>query len=104
MSRIASLAAAAALLGFSAAAASAAEPITVLSQGENFAVSYAPGYEGNVLGGGAVRVEGQGESQRIAYADGSLARRVPGLAVQVGGGNGDIVYLPLAASATLAAR
>ena len=95
---------AAALLGF-ATLAQAQEPFTVASQGESFAVEYAADYRGNILGGGVAHFEGQGRNATVRYADPTLGRRAAGLAVDRGGQNGDVVYLPLPQRAsTLAAR
>jgi hypothetical protein len=95
-------AAAAALISLSAASAFAA-PLTVLSQGETFAVQYDAGYTGNVVGGGAVRVSGQGESQQIAHVDPAFAHRAAGIPVFVGGSDGYVAYLPAAPSTSLMA-
>jgi hypothetical protein len=97
------LLAAAALLGASASAFAA--PLTVLGQGETFAVRYDAGHAGNIVGGGAVRVGGQGESQQVAHLDPAFARRAAGTPVFTGGSEGEVAYLPAAPSATqMAAR
>ncbi|MFD1109939.1 hypothetical protein [Pseudoroseomonas ludipueritiae] len=104
MSTFRTLLAATALLGAASAAASAA-PLTVTNQGENFAVSYAPGYTGNIVGGGFVRLEGNNRSLRIIHEDASFARQAAGIPVFTGGSEGNVAYLPTSgASNTLAAR
>jgi hypothetical protein len=85
------------------AAAPASAQITVLSQGESFAVQRAPADTGNIVGGGAVEVLGQGENFRIRHRDPAYAERAPGIPVPVGGANGDIVYLPPGNASSLAA-
>jgi len=102
MTRSRTLLAAAALLGLSGASALAA-PLTVTNQGENFAVSYADDYTGNILGGGMVRTEGKGRNLQIFYDDPQFARRAPGLPVFVGGSQGDVAYLPAPAGQGLMA-
>jgi hypothetical protein len=79
---------------FALAAAPASAQITVLSQGENFAVQRDPADTGNIVGGGAVEVLSQGETVQIRHRDPAYAERGPGIPVAVGGSNGDIVYLP----------
>jgi hypothetical protein len=96
------LLAAAALIGASSTAFAA--PLTVVNQGESFAVEYAEGYTGNIVGGGAVRVAGQGESQQIAHLDGRFVEQTAGIPVFVGGSEGTVAYLPLASSSQMAAR
>lgn len=86
-----------------ALAAPAGAQITVLSQGESFAVQRDPADTGNVVGGGAVEVLNQGENLRIRHRDPAYAERAPGLPVPVGGNNGDIVYLPPGHASSLAA-
>jgi hypothetical protein len=103
MSSIRTLLAAAALVGLSGATAFAT-PLTVVNQGENFAVEYDAGYTGNIVGGGTVRVAGQGESQVIAYSDPGFANRSAGIPVFTGGSEGSVAYLPVASSAAMAAR
>jgi hypothetical protein len=85
------------------AAVPASAQITVLSQGESFAVQRAPADTGNIVGGGAVEVLSQGENGRIRYRDPSYAERAPGIPFQVGGSNGDIVYLPTGSASSLVA-
>jgi alpha/beta superfamily hydrolase len=86
------------------AAAPASAQVTVLSQGENFAVQRDAADAGNIVGGGAVEVASQGEDIRIRHRDPAYAERAPGIPFQVGGGNGDVVYLqPGNASSLLAA-
>lgn len=82
------------LLGF-ASLAHAQEPFTVTSEGENFAVHYSREYSGNILGGGFAEFEGQGRNSTIRYADPTVGQQAAGLPVDLGGGNGDVVYLPL---------
>ncbi|MFC7553386.1 hypothetical protein ACFQU7_15720 [Pseudoroseomonas wenyumeiae] len=104
MSALRTLLAATALLGAASAAASAA-PLAVINQGESFAVEYAPGYAGNIVGGGFVRLEGNNRSLRIIHEDPSFARRAAGIPVFTGGSEGNVAYLPIgSASSTLAAR
>lgn len=104
MSAFRTLLAATALLGAASAAASAA-PLTVTSQGENFAVEYAPDYTGNIVGGGFVRLQGNNQSLRIIHDDASFARQASGIPVFTGGSEGHVAYLPASgASNTLAAR
>jgi hypothetical protein len=93
MSSFRTLLAAAALVGFSGAAA-LATPLTVTGTGENFAVAYAPDYTGNIVGGGVVRVTGNGESQQIAHLDRRFAQQPAGIPVFVGGSEGTVAYLP----------
>jgi hypothetical protein len=73
--------------------ASAQQPaITVLSQGENFAVEYGPGHSFNLVGGAAVRSVTGGEGGSIAYSDGR-AMQSPMLTNVTGQGeNQQIVY------------
>ncbi|RKK03941.1 hypothetical protein EBE87_03435 [Pseudoroseomonas wenyumeiae] len=98
------LLAATALLGAASAAASAA-PLAVINQGESFAVEYAAGYAGNIVGGGFVRLEGNNRSLRIIHEDPSFARRAVGIPVFTGGSEGDVAYLPVgSANSSLAAR
>jgi hypothetical protein len=86
------------------AAAPAHAQVTVLSQGENFAVQRDAADAGNIVGGGAVEVSSQGENIRIRHRDPAYAERAPGIPFQVGGGNGDVVYLqPGHASSLVAA-
>ncbi|MDJ0386922.1 hypothetical protein QMO56_02245 [Roseomonas sp. E05] len=104
MTRFPTFLAAAALLGLSGASALAA-PLTVTNQGENFAVTYADDYTGNILGGGLVQVEGRGRNLQIIYDDARFARRPAGFPVFLGGSEGDVAYLPTpTASGLLAAR
>ncbi|HWL80981.1 MAG TPA: hypothetical protein VNR89_08510 [Roseomonas sp.] len=93
MTRSRTLLAAAALLGLSGASALAA-PLVVTNQGENFAVTYADDYTGNIVGGGTVRTEGNSRNLRIIYDDAQFARRPAGLPVFRGGSEGDVAYLP----------
>jgi hypothetical protein len=83
-----------ALAAILALAAPASAQITVLSQGENFSVQRDPADTGNIVGGGRVEVLSQGENTSIRHRDPAYAERGPGIPFQVGGGNGDIVYLP----------
>jgi hypothetical protein len=86
------------------AAAPASAQITVLSQGENFAVQRNAADAGNIVGGGAVALADQGENLRIRHRDPAFAGRAPGIPFQVGGSHGDIVYLqPHHASGLVAA-
>lgn len=104
MSAFRTLLAATALLGAASAAATAA-PLAVTSQGENFAVDYAPDYTGNIVGGGFVRLEGNNQSLRIIHQDDRFARQAAGTPVFTGGSEGSVAYLPTSgASNTLAAR
>jgi hypothetical protein len=104
MTAFRTLLAATALLGAATAAASAA-PLAVTSQGESFAVEYAPDYTGNIVGGGFVRTEGNNRSLRIIHEDASFARQSAGIPVFIGGSEGNVAYLPASgASNTLAAR
>jgi hypothetical protein len=85
-------------------AAPASAQITVLSQGENFFVQRDPSDTGNIVGGGRVEVLNQGENFSIRHRDPAYAERGPGIPFQVGGGNGDVVYLqPDNASSLVAA-
>ncbi|MBO1077239.1 hypothetical protein [Roseomonas marmotae] len=95
-------AAAAALISLSAASAFAT-PLTVLSQGETFAVQYDPSDTGSIVGGGAVRVMGQGESQQITHVEARFAHRMAGIPVFTGGSEGGIAYLPAGASSSVMA-
>ncbi|MCI0753661.1 hypothetical protein [Teichococcus vastitatis] len=85
--------AAAALMGLAAGSA-LAEPLTVNSQGENFAVTYDRAYTGNVVGGGAVQVENRGQNLRIVHQDPNFTRHSAGIPVFEGGSEGNVVYLP----------
>jgi hypothetical protein len=104
MSALRTLLAATALLGAASATATAA-PLAVTSQGENFAVDYAPDYTGNIVGGGFVRTEGNNRSLRIIHQDPSFARQAAGIPVFTGGSEGNVAYLPASrASSSLAVR
>jgi len=103
MFRIMSFGAAlAAILALGAAPASA--QITVLSQGETFAVQRDPADTGNIVGGGSVEVLSQGENVRIRHRDPAYVERAPGIPVAVGGSNGDIAYLPPGNASSLLAE
>jgi hypothetical protein len=84
---------ASALLAGFAGAAVAAEPITILGQGENFAVDYSND-GGNILGGGPVRVTGHGESAIYQHAPNGPAQRgwLPNVVSQ--GEAGRVLYTP----------
>ncbi|MFC7556462.1 hypothetical protein ACFQU7_35880 [Pseudoroseomonas wenyumeiae] len=86
-----------------ALAAPAGAQITVLSQGENFSVRRDAADTGNIVGGGAVEVLSQGENIGIRHRDPTFAERAPGIPFQVGGSNGDIVYLPSGWASSLVA-
>jgi hypothetical protein len=86
------------------AAVPASAQIIVLSQGENFSVQRDAADTGNIVGGGVVDVLGQGENVRIRYHEPSYAKRAPGIPVEVGGSNGDIVYLAPGNASTLVAE
>ena len=104
MSALRTLFAATALLGAASAAASAA-PLATATQGESFAVAYAPGYAGNIVGGGFVRLEGNSRSLRIIHEDASFAHQAAGIPVFTGGSEGNVAYLPAGtANSALAAR
>jgi hypothetical protein len=92
MTAFRSLFAAAALMG--AAANASAALLTVTGTGENFAVAYASGSTGTIVGGGAVRVTGNGESQQIAHLDHRFAQQPAGIPVFVGSSEGTVAYLP----------
>jgi hypothetical protein len=94
---------AAAALAASTAAASAA-PLTVLNQGESFAVQHDPSYTGNIVGGGFVRTEGNNQTLTIHYSNPDFAHRTAGVPVFTGGSEGTVVYLPSGNAAVLAAR
>lgn len=70
-----------------------AQTLTVTGTGENFAVDYGPSRGGNILGGGAVDLQGGGHDGRIIYRDASFARRRDGTVMDQGG-EGHLVYLP----------
>jgi hypothetical protein len=91
MSSFRTLLAAAALVGFSGAAA-LATPLTVTGTGENFAVAYAPSYTGNIVGGGVVASETRGKDNRVAYAQANHSM-TSGIPVFVGGSEGNVAYL-----------
>jgi hypothetical protein len=84
--------------------APASAQITVLSQGETFAVQRDPADTGNIVGGGAVEVLNQGETVSIRHRDPAYAERAPGIPVAVGGSNGDIVYLSPGSASSLVAE
>ncbi|MBO1073344.1 hypothetical protein [Roseomonas marmotae] len=92
MTAFRTLLAATALLATSAATVSA-NPLTVQSQGETFAVQYAADHTGNILGGGAVRTEGNGNSLRIIHLNNAFARQPSGIPTFSGGSEGSIAYL-----------
>lgn len=92
---------AAALAGLFGAAQAA--PLSVTGQGENFGVTYADDHRGNILGGGAVRVEGNSRDLRIVHEDSRFTRRARGIPVDLGGGNGDLAYLPAPVAAGMIA-
>ncbi|MCI0754719.1 hypothetical protein [Teichococcus vastitatis] len=73
--------------------------IEVTNRGENFSVSRDPADDGNIVGGGTVVAIGRGENLSLSYQDPQFAERGPGIPYQVGGGNGDVVYLPPGLSA-----
>jgi CRP-like cAMP-binding protein len=103
MFRNASLSAAlVAMLALAAAPANA--QITVLSQGESFAVQRDPADTGSIVGGGSVEVLAQGENVRIRHVDPTYSEPAPGIPVAVGGSNGDVVYLPPNNAASLVAE
>jgi hypothetical protein len=82
----------AALLTTVLAGAASAEPFSVMSQGENFSVSYADDSD-NIVGGGRVSVIGNGNSMRIVYAEPGFAQQALGIPVFTGGSEGDVAYL-----------
>ena len=83
-----------ALLGLTATA-QARDAFSVTGMGENFAVEYAPGYSGNIVGGGSATQRSSGESGQILYSDATAARRTAGVPTFVGGNEGDVVYQPV---------
>ena len=85
-----------------AGAAQAQEPFQVTSQGENFAVEYAPGYTGNVVGGGEVVRTTTGKNPRVVYADPNVSQSV-GIPSFTGGSQGNVVYTAPAATPSLMA-
>jgi hypothetical protein len=80
-----------------------AAPLTVVTQGESFAVQYEQGYTSTIIGG-AVRVSGQGEGQQIGYNGNSFAQGTAGIPVFTGGSEGGVAYLPTTAASQMAAR
>lgn len=103
MKTIATFAAAVAIAA-SFVTSSDAQHLTILGQGENFAVEYAPGYSGNVVGGGHVRVFRNGENLEVQHHDDRFAMRSPGIPFFTGGSEGSIVYLPPHSSSLTANR
>ena len=73
--------------------AMAQQPITILGQGENFAVDYSND-GGNILGGGHVRVSGHGENASYHYEANAPAQRgwMPHVISQ--GESGRVIYTP----------
>ncbi|MBC9207593.1 hypothetical protein IBL26_12180 [Roseomonas aerophila] len=92
------LLAATALLSLSAFGASAQEPFRVTGRGENFAVEYAPGYTGNIVGGGAAPHVASGDTTQADYAHPVYEHAAPGIPTFRGGREGDVVYLPAPAT------
>lgn len=86
------------------AGTSFAQDLTVNGTGENFSVSYAPSYTGNIVGGGTVRLLGNGESLQVQYENNRFAHRAAGIPVFQGGSEGDIAYLSSAEAAVVAGR
>jgi hypothetical protein len=84
-------------------AALAAEPFTVFSQGENFSVTYAPGYTGNIVGGGTVISTGGGKDTTVRYARPNHVASV-GIPVFQGGSEGDVAYIAPQSTGALAAK
>ncbi|MFC3125101.1 hypothetical protein ACFOD4_08520 [Pseudoroseomonas globiformis] len=76
-----------------AAGAQASGPIEVIGQGENFAVSYPPDHDENVVGGGRAEIVGRGENLRIRYLNPAAAHPVPGIPVPTGGESGGVAYV-----------
>lgn len=99
MSASRTLLAAAALLGLVGTAQ--ARDLVVNDNGENFSVSYAADYIGNVVGGGAVRTQGNGNTLAIIYEDERFTQAAEGTPVDRGGSNGEVAYL---ASTSVASR
>jgi hypothetical protein len=66
----------------------------LINQGEQMNVPYPPGYDGNIVGGGAVGVLNQGgQESRIVHYDDNFAFAAPGIPVDTGGRSGEVVYL-----------
>lgn len=78
--------------------------LTVLSQGESFAVRYGPGHRGNLAGGAAVETVTGGEAGEIRYASGATDQALM-IPVLVGGGESQsITYsVPVSTGTSIAA-
>jgi hypothetical protein len=94
MTPIRILLAATAMMGMSSLGAQAEEPFHVTGQGENFAVEYAPGYTGNIVGGGTSPRTSSGDAGQAEYAIPTNGIAAPGIPTFRGGREGDVVYIP----------
>jgi hypothetical protein len=80
----------------------AAEPFPVMSQGESFSVDYSND-RNNIVGDGFATATG-GEDVHISYANPNIGNRAAGIPVFVGGSEGDVAYIVMPNSNTLASR
>jgi hypothetical protein len=93
---------AALLVAGAAGAAQAQEPFQVTGNGENFAVEYAPGYTGNIVGGGVLRDTTTGKDPRAIYTAPNVSQTA-GIPSFTGGSQGDVVYTPVGVAPALMA-
>jgi hypothetical protein len=84
-------------------AASAAEVFPVMSRGESFSVDYSHDLN-NIVGGGFARASGGGQDVRISYADPDIGNKPAGIPVFTGGTEGNVAYVVMPNSTTLASR
>ncbi|MBC9176669.1 hypothetical protein [Pseudoroseomonas ludipueritiae] len=77
-----------------------AQTLTITGTGESFAVDYGSGHDSNILGGGAVQLQGGGQDGRIVYQDATFVQRRAGIAMDPGG-EGQLVYLPPVPTSTM---
>jgi hypothetical protein len=97
MAKFPTLVAIIAIMGISGVGAAAREPVQVY-QGESFSTQYAPGFTGNIVGGGTLPRTYSGDASQADYAVPNFSRTAPGIPTFRGGAEGDIEYLPVPAS------
>jgi hypothetical protein len=97
MAKFSTLVAAMAIVGVGGVDAVAREPVQMY-QGESFSQQYAPGFTGNIVGGGTSPRTYSGDATQADYALPNRVRAAPGIPTFRGGPEGDIEYLPVPAS------